>query len=162
MPPDAHTLPSIGEALGPLLLAVPRERQPLLIALAERMAAERYRAWAATVGDAAFSTALLACAAREEEIAQRVEALYADAASGQRELLARHPELESLNRSLFAGRPLADQFRIQATGERLGAATWRAFAGGTPDAAAGAVFLACALLEEESATVLEARADSPA
>ena len=37
---------------------------------------------------------------------------------------------------------------LQAQGERLGAATWRSFA-------AGAVFLGCALLEEENAACLE-------
>ena len=37
----SSALPNIGEALAPVLARVPREQQPLLIALAERMAAER-------------------------------------------------------------------------------------------------------------------------
>ena len=59
-----------------------------------------------------------------------------------------------MNRTLFADRPLADQFTIQAGGERVGASTWRAFA---EHAAAPAreVYLACAELEERSAEVLE-------
>ena len=149
-------LPSVGEALAPLLARVPREQQPLLIALAERLAAERYRSWAGEVSDPAQRAQLLACAEREEEIARRVEALHPGAAAIQRELLAKHPEAAEINRSLFAGRPLAQQFAIQAQGERLGAATWRAFARDEADAGRRDTLLACAELEEASALVLEA------
>lgn len=148
-------LPSIGEALGPLLQRVPQSQQPLFIAIAERMAAERYRDWAKSLAGQPSEFELRACAEREEEIARRVEALYPDAASIQREIRAAHPTLEQINRSLFADRPLAQQFAIQARGERLGAATWRAFAERETDAARGSVLLRCAELEEESALVLE-------
>jgi len=151
-------LPSIGEALAPLLARVPREQQPLLIAHAERLAAERYRSWAGEVGEATQRAQLLACAEREEEIARRVEALTPGAAALQRELLAKHPEISEINRSLFAGRPLAQQFAIQAQGERLGAATWRSFARHEADAGRRDTLLACAELEEASALVLEALA----
>ena len=102
------------------------------------------------------STGLLACAGREEEIARRVESLYPDAAAVERRLLDANPDLLELDRSLFAGFSPAQQWTLQAQGERLGAATWRAFAGSpaTPDAARE-TFLACALLEEESAAFLE-------
>ena len=149
-------LPNVAEALAPLLARVPREQQPVLIALAERLAAERYRSWASEVSDPAQRTQLLACAEREEEIARRVEALYPGAAATQRELLAKLPEVPELNRSLFAGRPLAQQFAIQAQGERVGAATWRAFAQDEADASRRATLLACAELEEANALVLEA------
>jgi hypothetical protein len=133
---------------------VPREEQPLLIALAERLAAERYRGWAREVSDAGRTAGLLACAEREEEIARRVEALYPNAPAAERDLVARNPDLIAVNRSLFAGRSLDDQLRLQARGERLGAATWRALARAA-DPAARDTFLACALLEEESAAYLE-------
>jgi hypothetical protein len=149
-------LPSVGEALAPVLARVAREQQPLLIALAERMAAERYRGWAAEMADPAQRERLLACAAREEDIARRVEALFPDAAASQRDLLAKHPDVAEINRTLFAERPLAQQFAIQAQGERLGAATWRSFARGETDAARRDVLLACAEQEEASALVLEA------
>ncbi len=149
-------LPSVGEALAPVLARVPREQQPLLIALAERLAAERYRSWAGELLDPAQRAQLLACAEREEEIARRVEALHPGAAALQRELLAQHPDAAEINRSLFAGRPLAQQFRIQAQGERLGAATWRAFARDEADAVHRDTLLACAALEEANALVLEA------
>ncbi len=151
----AAGLPDIGEVLAPLLGRVPRERQPLFVAIAERLAADRYRAWAEKPAVAMHRTRLLACAEREIEIASRIEALYADAAAIQNELRAAHGGLGDLNRDLFAGRQLAAQFTIQARGERLGAATWRAFAAHATEAGARATFTACAELEEASAEVLE-------
>lgn len=149
-------LPDIGQALAPVLARVPREQQPFLIALAERMAAERYRGWAAEASAATDRAQLLACAEREERIAARVEALDAQAPAIQRDLLAKHAELPELNRSLFEGRPLAEQLTIQARGERLGAATWRSFARHESDASRREALEACAELEEASARVLEA------
>jgi hypothetical protein len=151
---DAPELPDVAEILAPVLARVPREQQPLLVAIAERMAAERYRGWAAQPGYEAHRSRLLACAQREEEIAGRIEALSPKAAAIQHEIRAGNPDLEEINRRLFAGRPLRQQLTIQARGERLGAATWRAFAGQANDRSAE-VFQACALLEEESAAVLE-------
>lgn len=155
MPTDARALPNVGEVLAPLLERVLRAEHPLLIAIAERLAAERYRSWAEIADHPQRRTALLACAEREEEIARRVEGLYADADTARSRLLASHPELAELNRTLFAGRPLAEQFAIQAQGERLGAATWRSFARTDADDERAAVLYGCAELEEASAVVLE-------
>ncbi|HKA28363.1 MAG TPA: hypothetical protein VKH82_03235 [Candidatus Binatia bacterium] len=152
-------LPDVAAVVGPMLQRVPREHRPLLIAVAERLAAVRYRAWASEVGDSVRASRLSACADREEEIARRIESLYADASSIQRDLVAKHPELDEVNRSLFAGRPLHDQFAIQARGERVGAATWRYFAERAETAAARDQFLLCADLEEESAGFLESQLD---
>jgi hypothetical protein len=152
----ADEQPSLGQIIGRVLRRVPVPEQPLLIAIAERMAADRYRAWADEPTLAEHRATLLACAAREEDIAARVEGLYPGAAELQRAILERHPDLVETNRRLFAGEPLRRQLAIQAEGERLGAATWRAFAAAHPDPAAAAVLAACAPLEEESAVVLEA------
>jgi hypothetical protein len=152
---DTTVLPDIGEVLAPILARVPREHQPLLVAIAERRAAMRYRGWAAEPTLATRAAELRACADREEAIADRVEGLYPDAAGIQRKLLADNPGLEDVNRTLFAGRPVADQLTIQARGERLGAATWRAFARGETDPQRRDVLLSCAPLEEDSARVLE-------
>ena len=73
----------------------------------------------------------------------------------QRDLVARHPDLLEINRELFAGRPLQEQFAIQARGERLGAATWLSLAKGARSPAERETLLGCALLEEESAAYLE-------
>jgi hypothetical protein len=149
---DPALLPDVAEILAPLLARVPREHQPLFLAIAERMAAERYRRWATERPENAQD--LHACAEREEEIAKRVEALSPDAAAIQRDMLGENPDLEVINRTLFAGRPLTQQFTIQARGERLGAATWRAFAM-EPNRSSAQTLLACAELEEANARVLE-------
>lgn len=148
-------LPDIAEVLAGILQRVPPGQHAVLIALAERLAAERYRGWASEVAGPDRRAGLLACADREEEIARRVEALYPAAGATQRDLLASQPDLLELNRTLFAGRPLGQQFLLQARGERLGAATWRAFAQGEKTAERRDTFLGCALLEEESAAYLE-------
>lgn len=148
-------LPNVAAILGQVLQRVPPEQAPLLIAIAERMAAARYRVWAAEVTAPERTAELLACADREEEIARRVESLHPDAESIERDLRAKNPDLEDINRSIFAGRPLDQQFAIQAQGERIGAATWRAFAAHEQHETARATLLGCAVLEEDSAAVLE-------
>ncbi len=151
----ADGLPDVATVLAGVLQRIPVERQPLLIATAERLAADRYRSWANDPALARHRPALLACAAREEDIAGRIEGLYPGAAALQADLLREHPDLERINHDLFAGRPVRQQLTIQARGERLGAATWRAFARHA-DPSRAAVLRACAGLEEESALVLEA------
>lgn len=148
-------LPDLGELLAPLLARIERQQQPLLIAIAERMAAARYRQWASRAADQSTRSRLLACADREEDIARRIEELYPEAEKIQKELKATNPGLDTINRELFASRPLAEQYAIQSRGERLGAATWRGFAREAADQQTRQVFLACADLEEKSATVLE-------
>ncbi len=151
-PPDLVT------TLAPVLAATDRSDHPLLIAMLERWAAERYREWAEAVGDISHVTLLLACAEREEEIASRVEGLYADAGEVQAALEEANPLLKGALAGGFTWRPIDEQFATQAAAERLGAATWRSFARharGTDDAAAAEVFESCALMEEASAEVLE-------
>jgi hypothetical protein len=153
---DSPQIPDVGELLAPLLARVSSGPRPLLLAIAERMAAERYRGWLADPANRAHALSLQACAEREEEIARRIEALHSGAAVVQEAIVAANPDLADINRAIFAGRPLAQQLAIQARGERLGAATWRAFARAEKDADRHATLLACADLEEESARALEA------
>lgn len=148
-------LPDIAAVLADILARVPRPQQPLLIALAERLAADRYRAWAEQVAEADPKADLIACAGREEEIAERIESLYPNARSLQQDLLAANPDLLEINETLFAPLPREQQFRLQAQGERLGAATWRAFAEHATDTRAKDAFLGCAPLEEQNAEALE-------
>ena len=86
-------LPDLARAIGPLLGGLPPAHRPLLVAMAERLAAERYRRWAADPALAAHAEDLLACADREEAIAGRVESLEADAPAIQRSLAEAHPEI---------------------------------------------------------------------
>lgn len=150
--------PDLVTTLAPVLEATDPSDHPLLIAMLERWAAERYREWADAVGDIAQTTALLACAEREEEIATRVETLYTDSAEVQQRLEAANPLLKSALAGGFTWRPIDEQWALQAGAERLGAATWRSFARRAvkdDDADAAAVFESCALMEEASAEVLE-------
>jgi hypothetical protein len=144
---SSRPLPDIVEVLGPLLRRVPVEQQPLLIAYAERLAAQRYRGWAGQVAASERKSELLACAEREEEIARRIEGLYPEAATLQRTLVTCNPELAEINRSLFASLSIDEQFTLQARGERIGAATWRSFAARAGDTGNRDVFLSCAILE---------------
>lgn len=148
-------LPSVGELIAPIIGDVPEEQRPLLVALAEKIAAGRYRDWAEQASGS-DRHALLACADREEEIARRVESLYPDAAAVQADLLVKHPDIEQAYRDLFSGHQIQDQYAIQADGERLGAATWRALARDADRDEQRKVFFDNAELEEASAAMLEA------
>lgn len=152
-------VPDIVTTLAPVLEATDPSDHPLLIAMLERWAAERYREWAEAVGDnLGIVTALTACAEREEEIATRVESLYSDSADVLERLEKANPLLRGALSGSFTWRPLDEQYATQAGAERLGAATWRSFARRSRadgDEAAAEVFEQCALMEEASAEVLE-------
>lgn len=146
---------SILTLLGPVIEGCPPADRPLLLALGERIAASRYRVWAEASEDPSVRKTLEACARREEEVAARVEALRPDATAVQAKLSTDHPDLRDRFFELFSGRPLEEQFAMQAEAERAGAAAWRAFAAATPDATQAAALAACAPLEEASAEALE-------
>lgn len=152
------TVPDVAAILGPILASVPAEERPLLLAIAERLAAERYRRWAGETDVPERAAGLLACAAREDEIASRVEAVFPNAAAVQARLRAAHPEVVTVADALFGSRPLGEQFAIQAAGERAGASAWRALAAAVPDGPVRQAFLGCAPLEEASAAYLESLA----
>jgi len=146
-------LPSIAGVLAPVVARFPRQQQQLLIAWAERQAAKRYQSWAEQVGDSERA-GFLGCAAREEDIAARIEALDPDAAAIQQQLLAALPDLEAQVLVVYAGRSLEEQWEIQRRGERAGKKTWEAFATVESDPQAHAVLLDCAALEDENASFL--------
>lgn len=155
MSDNKNTIPNVAELLSVVLRTVDPQIQPLLLASLERLAATRYRAWAGAHPDPSARDGLMACADREDEIARRVESLDPNAAAIQDKLLTDHPELLDLNRTLFEGRPLKDQFAMQAQGERAGAAAWRAYAAAATDPLAGELLQSCAPLEEENAAFLQ-------
>ncbi|WOB09410.1 hypothetical protein [Piscinibacter gummiphilus] len=142
------------EVLGQLMQRAKPGQQQLLMATAERMAAARYRAWADNESGER-RIALLACAAREEEVARRIEGLHTDADAVQAQIREQNPDLGTLAGEFFARFPVEEQYRLQAQAERLGAATWRSLAKRAEGGALRDVFLTCAALEEESAVVLE-------
>ena len=150
----SNDLPSIAGILAPVVTRFPRQQQKLLVAWAERQAARMYQSWAEHVSDPERA-GFLRCAAREEDIAARIEALDPDAATIQRQLLAELPDLEEQVRAAYAGRPLEEQWEIQRRGERAGKKTWETFAAVENDATVKAVLLACAALEDENASFLQ-------
>ncbi|HYC55391.1 MAG TPA: hypothetical protein VEL28_10715 [Candidatus Binatia bacterium] len=148
-------VPDVARILLPVLARVDERDRPLLLAIAERMAAERYRSWAGAAANGYDRDRLLACADREDEIASRVEALRPDHEDVQARIHQTVPDLAGLTRNVFEPHPWQTQFAIQAQGERLGAATWRALAPLQSTAEAREAMLECARLEEASAQVLE-------
>lgn len=147
-------LPTIAGVLSPMLAAVPVVDQPLLLALSKRIAAGRCRSWAENETDTADRTLLLGCAERYDEIASRIESLRPDAKTIQQRLLREHP-IAGKDHELFSGRPVPEQYAIQARADRMGLSTWKAVAGASRHQAVRALFTACAELEEHSAMVLE-------
>jgi hypothetical protein len=152
---DESNVPNIAEILAGALGNIDPKLQPMLLAKLERLAAERYRAWASDHADQSVKQGLLACADREEEIANRVESLEPNALAIQDKLLSDHPELLELNRTLFAGRPQKVQFAMQAEGERAGAAAWRAYAAAASDPSNGELLQSCSALEQANADFLQ-------
>lgn len=151
---EQNEIPNIVEILRAALQKVDPRIQPLMLAKLERLAAQRYRAWAAECEDS-VREGLLACADREDEIARRVESLTNDAAAIQDRLSSDYPELMELNRTLFAGRPLKVQFAMQADGERAGAAAWNSFAAVTQDLSSQELLRGCSALEQANADFLQ-------
>jgi hypothetical protein len=152
---DQAGVPNLPELLAGVLRNIDPKRQPLLLATLERLAAQRYRDWANDQLDSAVREGLLACASREEEIAKRVESLEPEASAIQADLLAEHPELLDLNRTLFEGRPLEVQFAMQAEGERAGAAAWARYAMLAPDESTRELLQSCSALEQANSDFLE-------
>ena len=146
---------SLAARLGPLLADLPVHLRPPFLALLERKAAERYDGWAATAGSDAESTQLRACAERERTIAARVERQFAVTPQDTARYEPLVPEAARVYDAAFTGLTRAEAFAVQATLERAGAATWRAFAAGVADPGARAMLLECATLEEASADMLD-------
>ena len=159
-PSSQPELPSIAAILTPVAVRLPLRQQRLLIAHAERQAAEMYRSWAAQVG-APEREGFLRCAEREEDIAGRIEALEPEADTLRRQVeAALPPDLNAQVRAVYAGRPLEQQWEIQRRAERAGKKTWENFAAAESDSAAQTVLRTCAALEDESASFLAATLDS--
>ena len=148
-------IPNVAEILAGVLRTIEPKLQPLLLAKLERFAAQRYRTWSGDHPNQSVKEGLLACADREEEIARRVESLVPDASAIQNKLLADHPELLDLNRTLFEGRPIEVQYAMQAAGERAGADAWKAYATAASNPSDRESLDSCSPLEQANADFLE-------
>ena len=153
---ETGSLPDLGEQVRPLIQTLPVGVQPRLMATLERAAANQYRTWAAACPEPVQAEGLRACAAREEEVAARIELAFPSQPDEQRHIGGVLPKIAEAYRSALAHRPVMAQYAIQAAAERRGAAFWRTLASSIPDASVREILSACAQLEERSAEFLEA------
>jgi hypothetical protein len=92
----------------------------------------------------------------EDEIADRVEAVFALDESLREALEAPLPEAKRTYYDVFTGMDVWDQLRVQANAERQGAQAWRNIASRTSDQRVIDEMATCSALEEASADRLDA------
>ena len=119
----AGTIPEFGRLLAPVLSDLAPTDRPAFLARLERIAAGRYRQWATEAPQ--WSEVLLACAAAEDEIADRVMDCFPVDDATAASLDSRLPLATELYQSAFASLPVHEQLRIQAAAELQGANAWR-------------------------------------
>jgi hypothetical protein len=146
-------IPSFAALLAPYLARFEEPMRPVFLAALERGAAARYRAWAEEAPGEAEG--LRACADREEEIARTAEGLFPPDDATRKRIAEVFPEAARAYAEVFTDVALRDQWRIQASAEREGAAAWRALAAAQQDATVVEALERCATLEEESALHLD-------
>jgi hypothetical protein len=150
---DRPDVPLFGDLLRPHIDAVPAAARPAFLSGLERSAAARYRAWA--LEDPDHADELLACAGREDEIAELVAGLFPisddDRAAVDRAL----PAAVSLYYDVFAPYSLTDQLYLQSEAELQGAQAWVNLGEQMTDPDARSVLARCTELEQESSRVVQ-------
>ena len=141
--------------LVPVIGGLPEAHQKLLVAQLERNAAKRYRSWADGVAGDTERDALLACAAREDRIADSIEALSPDRDEVIASFAPLAPDLLAANEAAFGGASRDEQMAVQAAAERVGASVWRGFAETETNPRVLETLERCAGLEEASADALD-------
>ncbi len=116
-------IPNFGKLLAPHLGAVPMEAYPYLLSELERTAAERYRGWAQAVPE--HARGILACAEREDEIADIAAALVPVSDEHRTLVAGIMPAAKKTYYSAFEGLTAIEQMTIQANAERQGAGAWQ-------------------------------------
>ena len=146
--------PQFGAILAEYIGSVPEASRPRFLARLERGAADRYRAWAAALPE--HAELLLECAASEEQIAIRAEALYAvipqDLAAIEKAL----PPAKETYYAVFEGLSIKHQLALQAAAERQGSQAWQGLKTPTLSDAHRAELDALTALELTSAERVEA------
>ncbi len=144
---------SIAGAFEPLLPLVTAEEIPMVIAILERIAGDKYRMWAEQADNDIERDGLLACAQREDEIAIFIESLQTDPQSMIASLRERIPDFETRYDAVMDGLSRTEQLRVQSEGEMGGAGYMGQFAAASEGAVA-ARFESLALLEEANSKYL--------
>ena len=148
-------IPNFGELLAPFLTEVPAAALPYLLSQLERTAAARYRGWAEALPE--HATGILACADREDDIADRVEALFPPEDEQKSLVDSIMPAAKESYYSVFEGYTPLEQMTIQENAERQGSGAWQGMKDAYPDKAAELDSLSST--ELESADYLRALID---
>ena len=144
-------IPNFGELLADHLGGVDADALPFLLSQLERTAADRYRHWAEEVPEQ--REGLLACAASEDEIADRAEALFPPSDAHRAQVAAMIGAAKAAYYAVFDGLSPAEQMAIQAGAERQGANAWKGLEATHPGAAEE--LDAMSTLETQSADYLD-------
>ncbi len=126
-------IPKFGELLAEHLGGVPAEAYPYLLSQLERTAAARYRQWADDVPS--HREGILQCALREDEIADRVEAMFPPSEEHRTLVGEVIPKAKATYYSAFEPYTPVEQMTIQANAERQGANAWQTLKAAYPDRA---------------------------
>ncbi len=127
-------IPRFGELLAEHLGGVPPEAYPYLLSQLERTAADRYRQWADEVPS--HREGLLRCAASEDEIADRVEALFPPSDEHRGLVAEIIPKAKATYYAAFEPFNPVEQMTIQANAERQGANAWQTLKAAYPEKSA--------------------------
>ncbi len=120
---DNVVIPNFGELLATEIARLPPESVPCLLARLERTAGQRYRDWA--IEFERDKDGLLACADREDDIANKVDALFEISEEQKRIVDEVAPIAIEIFLGVYAGLSAIQQITIQANAERQGASAWR-------------------------------------
>jgi hypothetical protein len=145
-------IPNFGELLAPYIGQVPEAAVPNFLAMLERGAADRYRGWAEQLPE--HREGLLACAGREDEIANVADQLFPIGEEIREEISAPLPGARDTYYAVFADLDVMDQLAIQADAELQGAAAWRGMISEETPAELRAGLESLAQLEETSSAYL--------
>ena len=127
-------IPDFGEMLAEYLTQLPAEALPYMLSQLERTAAARYRDWAREVPE--HQEGILACAEREDEIAERVEAMFPPSDEHRQLVAELIPAAKAAYYEVFAGYTPVEQMTIQEDAEKQGANAWQGLKQAYPDKAA--------------------------
>ena len=152
---STQNLPDLLEILTPLFEQCDPQEQRILLAILERLAAKRYRAWAETLTNPQQKQGFLDCAEREEQIAAAVEALNPQAKEIADILWKRLPNIDELYAETMRPLSPSQQWQVQSGGELGGAELLRGFAKAETNPEAREALLACAPKEEASSHYLQ-------
>jgi hypothetical protein len=147
-------VPRFGALLRSHIALVPETARPAFLAGLERSAAARYRTWAGEAPE--HADVLLACAEREDEIADLVTALFPVDAVLQGRVDDALPAAIERYYEVFAPFGILDQLYLQSEAELQGAQAWVGMSAAADDAGVRDVLARCTRLEEESSAAVKA------